>query len=374
MRSSVVSAQTRQRPCRLPARRTPAPLACPARSATVAHRGQNTPEPEPWITADVVIAGGGIVGSAAAYFLSTDAAFRGRRIVLIERDPGYREASTARSAGGIRQQFSTPENIAMSQVTLEMFRRLKTIFGAEADVAFREQGYLIMATPRARRCWPRTWRCSSPWAPTSPCSSRRARRGISLARDGWRGRRRLRPHRRRLVRSHQPRGAVAQGRHAQTASRIVHDRVTAIDVRRPRRKRFARERKQRRLPQPRQRGGAMGRRAVRAGWTATAGRAAQALRLCHRLPRGVRGAASGAADGRSVRRVVPARRARVPVRQIAGGKRGAAGRRPRCTSTTPSSSSRCGRSLPRACRRSRASRSSMPGPATTTTTRSTRTR
>ena len=101
-------------------------------------------------SADVVIVGGGIVGSAVAHFLSTDAATRGRRIVLIERDPGYREASTARSAGGIRQQFSTPENIAMSQVTLGMFRRLRTIFGAEADVAFREQGYLIMATPEGQ--------------------------------------------------------------------------------------------------------------------------------------------------------------------------------------------------------------------------------
>ncbi|NJO23276.1 MAG: FAD-binding oxidoreductase [Sphingomonadales bacterium] len=98
-------------------------------------------------TADVVIAGGGIVGSAVAYFLSTDAALRRRRIVLIERDPGYREASTARSAGGIRQQFSTPENIAMSLFTLGMFRRLTEMFGADADVAFREQGYLITATP-----------------------------------------------------------------------------------------------------------------------------------------------------------------------------------------------------------------------------------
>jgi len=97
-------------------------------------------------TADVVVVGGGIVGSAAAYFLSTDPTFRGRRIVMVERDPSYRECSTARSAGGIRQQFSTPENIEMSQFTLAMFRRLKTIFGADADVAFREQGYLIMAS------------------------------------------------------------------------------------------------------------------------------------------------------------------------------------------------------------------------------------
>jgi sarcosine oxidase len=101
-------------------------------------------------TADVVIVGGGIVGSAAAYFLSTDGAFQGRRIVIVERDLGYAQASTSRSAGGLRQQFSTPENIALSQFTLSLFRGLKTTFGADADVAFREQGYLIMASPEAR--------------------------------------------------------------------------------------------------------------------------------------------------------------------------------------------------------------------------------
>jgi len=97
-------------------------------------------------TVDVAIVGGGIVGSAAAYFLSTDPAFRGRRIAIVERDPSYRDCSTARSAGGIRQQFSTPENVAMSQFTLALFRRLETTFGQGADVAFREQGYLIMAS------------------------------------------------------------------------------------------------------------------------------------------------------------------------------------------------------------------------------------
>lgn len=95
--------------------------------------------------ADVVIVGGGIVGSAVAYFLSGDRAFAARRIVLIERDPSYAQASTARSAGGLRQQFSTPENIAMSQFTLSLIRTLTTTFGPDADVGFREQGYLILA-------------------------------------------------------------------------------------------------------------------------------------------------------------------------------------------------------------------------------------
>ncbi len=72
------------------------------------------------------------------------------RIVVIERDPSYAESSTGRSAGGLRQQFSTRENIAMSQFTLAIIRRLKTIFGAEADVGFRELGYLILASPQSR--------------------------------------------------------------------------------------------------------------------------------------------------------------------------------------------------------------------------------
>jgi len=101
--------------------------------------------------ADVVIVGGGIVGSAVAYFLSSDSAFKGRRIVLVERDPSYALCSTARSVGGLRQQFSTPENIAMSRFTLDLIRRLEATFDADADVAFREQGYLIMAGPQGEQ-------------------------------------------------------------------------------------------------------------------------------------------------------------------------------------------------------------------------------
>jgi FAD-dependent oxidoreductase domain-containing protein 1 len=101
-------------------------------------------------TADIVIVGGGIVGSATAYFLSMDAAASDRRIVLIEREAGYGTGSTGRSAGGVRQQFSTPENIAMSQFTLSLFRSLKDMFGADADVGFREQGYLLLAAPETQ--------------------------------------------------------------------------------------------------------------------------------------------------------------------------------------------------------------------------------
>lgn len=100
--------------------------------------------------ADVVIVGGGIVGSAAAYFLSVHSALCGKDIVLVERDPAYARASTARSAGGLRQQFSTPENIALSQATLGMIRDLEATLGPGADVSFREQGYLLLASESGR--------------------------------------------------------------------------------------------------------------------------------------------------------------------------------------------------------------------------------
>ena len=58
---------------------------------------------------DVVILGGGVIGSSAAYFLAAESSFDGS-VLVVEKDPTY-YGSTARSVGGIRQQFSTPENI-----------------------------------------------------------------------------------------------------------------------------------------------------------------------------------------------------------------------------------------------------------------------
>ena len=93
---------------------------------------------------DVVIVGGAAVGSSIAYFLTHDLAFSGS-IAMIERDPTYAHAATTRSAASIRQQFSTPENIRMSQFGVAFFRDLKARFGGDADIAFRERGYLLLA-------------------------------------------------------------------------------------------------------------------------------------------------------------------------------------------------------------------------------------
>lgn len=93
---------------------------------------------------DVVIVGGAIVGSATAHALKK-LGYRGS-VAIIEMDPSYRQSCTALSLGGLRQQFSAPENIALSMFGLNLVRRLKQEFGEEADVGFKEQGYLILAS------------------------------------------------------------------------------------------------------------------------------------------------------------------------------------------------------------------------------------
>jgi glycine/D-amino acid oxidase-like deaminating enzyme len=93
---------------------------------------------------DVAIVGGGVMGSSTAYHLYKHG-FTGS-IAIIEKDTSYAYSCTARAVGGLRQQFSCPENIALSQFGLKFIRRLKQEFGPEADVAFRERGYLLLAS------------------------------------------------------------------------------------------------------------------------------------------------------------------------------------------------------------------------------------
>lgn len=96
---------------------------------------------------DVVIVGGGVMGCSAAYHLMADG--RTVSVAVIERDPTYEFASTPRSAGGIRQQFSLAENIQMSQFGLGFYKRfagLMAVDGEAPDVSLRQGGYLFLAT------------------------------------------------------------------------------------------------------------------------------------------------------------------------------------------------------------------------------------
>ncbi len=95
-------------------------------------------------TYDIMIVGGGVVGSACAYYLRKHG-FSGS-IAIVEKDTTWQWSATARSAGGLRQQFSTPENIALSTFGIRLVKNLKEEFGPDADVGFKEHGYLICAS------------------------------------------------------------------------------------------------------------------------------------------------------------------------------------------------------------------------------------
>jgi FAD-dependent oxidoreductase domain-containing protein 1 len=96
---------------------------------------------------DVIIIGGGVTGSATAFFLAAGQ-FDGS-IVVVERDPTYTNTPSTRASGGIRQQFSTPENIRIGLIGAEFVKNIDqylSIDGEVPPVEFRERGYLILAT------------------------------------------------------------------------------------------------------------------------------------------------------------------------------------------------------------------------------------
>ena len=97
----------------------------------------------------VVIIGGGAIGSAVAYWLTAAPGFSGE-VVVVERDPTYRQASSALSASSIRQQFSTPVNIAIGRFGIEFLRDVGTrlaVAGERPEIGLVEPGYLFLATP-----------------------------------------------------------------------------------------------------------------------------------------------------------------------------------------------------------------------------------
>ena len=93
---------------------------------------------------DVVVIGGGVMGSSVAYQLKSDPAFSGS-VTVIERDPTYATASSALSASSIRQQFSTPLNIHLSRFGIGFLRRAHELLGV--DLGLKEPGYLFLASP-----------------------------------------------------------------------------------------------------------------------------------------------------------------------------------------------------------------------------------
>jgi sarcosine oxidase subunit beta len=92
-------------------------------------------------TADVVIIGGGIVGSSVAYHLAEGGC---SNVVMVEREAQQGLGSTGKATGGARAQFSTPINIQMSLYSIEFFAHCEELTGHSSG--YEPRGYLFVAT------------------------------------------------------------------------------------------------------------------------------------------------------------------------------------------------------------------------------------
>jgi FAD-dependent oxidoreductase domain-containing protein 1 len=97
-------------------------------------------------TYDVIIIGGGIMGSAAAFRLMTgDTALS---LAVVERDPLYTRASTTLSMSNARIQFSLQQNIEISRYAfqvLERFEEEMTVNDISPSISLRREGNLFLA-------------------------------------------------------------------------------------------------------------------------------------------------------------------------------------------------------------------------------------
>ncbi len=89
-------------------------------------------------SADAVIIGGGINGLTTAYELAK----RGLKNVVVIEKNYIGSGSTGRCGGGIRQQWTTEENIRLAQESVAVYENMTTELGYQ--VFFRQGGYLMI--------------------------------------------------------------------------------------------------------------------------------------------------------------------------------------------------------------------------------------
>jgi len=87
--------------------------------------------------ADAVIVGGGVNGCALAYELSK----RDIDVAVVERDI-LASGATGRCGAGMRQQWSTRENVMLAKKSVAIFEQLSEELGA--DIGLRQGGYLVI--------------------------------------------------------------------------------------------------------------------------------------------------------------------------------------------------------------------------------------
>jgi len=98
-------------------------------------------------TFDVIITGGGIMGSSTAYHLTKMQP--GLKVAVVERDPAYARASTTLSMSNVRIQFSLKENIQISRYAFDVLERFEDEMAVEdrrPKIYFHREGNLFLVS------------------------------------------------------------------------------------------------------------------------------------------------------------------------------------------------------------------------------------
>ncbi len=97
------------------------------------------------LSPDVLIIGGGVIGCSIAYHLTR----RGCRNVVVVEQNMIGSGSTAKAAGGIRQQFSNESNMRLAMYSVDFFKHFHERLELPPDaggVDFHQIGYLFLLT------------------------------------------------------------------------------------------------------------------------------------------------------------------------------------------------------------------------------------
>ena len=99
---------------------------------------------------DIIIVGGGVMGSSTAYHLLTSNKLK---VAVIEKDPTYAKASTPLSIGNVRTQFNLKENIQISQYACEFmqdFEEIMEVDGVRPKISWHREGNLFLVEEENR--------------------------------------------------------------------------------------------------------------------------------------------------------------------------------------------------------------------------------
>jgi sarcosine oxidase subunit beta len=97
-------------------------------------------------TADAVVIGGGIVGTATAFWLSK----AGLDTILVEARDGLSTLTTAASAECFRAQFTEPALAPLARESIEVFEHFAENVGLPGwDIGLHQQGYLFITDDEA---------------------------------------------------------------------------------------------------------------------------------------------------------------------------------------------------------------------------------